>query len=349
MKIPRLRPSQWTIILITVFFSSVFFLMNDSHPFLGCSKESSISNKDSVSAWKYPSPESIKDDDEGRKIKLGRSIFTETYKYIGPDVKDSLKRFAGNNMDCQNCHFNAGTQQLVLGLVGAYGSYPAFDPRSGKKITLEERVNQCLLRSMNGKMMPVDSPEMSAVMSYLKWLGSEVPRNAKFEGGILPKIKLIDRPADIVNGQNVFNKYCTTCHAEHGEGVLNKPGNVDVAADSLRGYDFPPVYGNDSYNQNAGMYRLLTAAAFIHAKMPLNNAHLNVEEAYDVAAYINSRPRPINTSINTDYPDLKMKPIDSPVPPYADQFPEAQHRFGPYDLMIKDGETNKYVDPVIWK
>lgn len=339
-----ITPSGKIFILILLFISSAYLFINDSHPFIGCKSDQVSLKKDSLVEWKYPDVSSLKDDEEGLLIKHGRKIFTETYKYIGPRVKDTAKRFLGNNMDCQNCHFKGGTVKNVLGLVGTYTAYPSLDGRSDKVISIQQRINQCLMRSMNGKPMPEKSEEMNALVAYLKWLSTYVPKGTHVEGNGLPKIKALDRAADPEKGKTVFAGNCMTCHAENGYGVLNDPGNVVVAADSLNGYDFPPVMGPDSYNDGAGMYRLIAAASFIYSKMPYNDAVLSIEDSYDVAAFINSQPRPKMQNLEKDYPNLKLKPIDDPFPPFDDKFSESQHRYGPYLPMLKDGESNKFLD-----
>jgi len=340
-----ITPSGKILILILLFITSLYLFINDSHPFIGCKSEQVAVKKDSLVDWKYPDVSTLKDDEEGKLIKLGRKVFTETYKFIGPRVKDVSKRFLGNNMDCQNCHFKAGTVKNVLGLVGTYTSYPALDARSDKVISIQQRINQCLMRSMNGKPMPENSEEMNALTAYLKWLSTYVPKGTRVEGNGLPDIQPLDRAADPVKGKTVFAGNCMTCHAENGYGVLNDPGNVVVPADSLNGYDFPPVMGPDSYNEGAGMYRQIAATAFIYSKMPYNDATLSLEESYDVAAYINSQPRPKMTNVEKDYPNLKLKPMDDPFPPYDDKFSEAQHKYGPYKPMLKEGEKSKLLDP----
>ncbi len=340
-----LNSSQKVVILIVSFFFSVYLILNSSHPFIGCKSEEVTSKKDSIVPWKFPDVSEIKDDVDGKIIKLGRKIFVETYKYLGPDVKDTSKRYLKTNMDCQNCHFRGGTVKNVFGLVGVYSSYPAKDPRSDKEITIKDRVNQCMIRSMNGKMLPDDSNEMNALVAYLKWLSTYVPKGSHAEGRGVPKISLLNRAANPANGMQVFARNCMTCHAENGYGVLNDPGNVKVPADSLNGYDFPPVMGPDSYNVGAGMYRLLVAAAFIYSKMPYNDATLSVEDSYDVAAYINTEPRPKLAGVNNDYPDLKFKPIDFPFPPFDDKFSAEQHKYGPYQQMINGDESSKMIDP----
>ena len=57
---------------------------------------------------------------------------------------------------------------------------------------------------------------------------------------------------------------------------------------------------------------------------------LSDDEAYDVSAYINSKPRPVKEGLEEDYPELFRKPVDSPYPPYADPFPQEQHQYGPF-------------------
>ena len=96
------------------------------------------------------------------------------------------------------------------------------------------------------------------------------------------------------------------------------------------GYVFPPLWGPDSFNDGAGMHRVLTAARFIKARMPFGQPDLTDAQAFDVAAYINSQPRPAMQGLEVDYPDRALKPVDSPYPPYADPFPREQHRFGPF-------------------
>lgn len=337
--------SQKTVLLIVLFFISLYLISNGSHPFIGCAKEEVITKKDTAVAWKYPSLSSISDNEEGKMIKFGRRIFIETFRFIGPDVKDTNMRFAGNNMDCQNCHFNAGTQQYVFGLVGVYSKYPSLDARENKVISIQQRVNQCITRSMNGKAMPETSNEMNALVAYLKWLSTDIPKGKTVEGQGLPLIPLLNRAADTAAGRKIFDDKCITCHAYSGVGALNKPGNVKVPADSLKGYDLPPVFGDESYNDGAGMYRELTAAAFIFAKMPLSSATLSIEDSYDVAAFINSQKRPEKKDLDKDYPDLKLKPVDAPFPPYADSFPSSQHKYGPYQEMIQLKEPSKMIDP----
>ena len=73
------------------------------------------------------------------------------------------------------------------------------------------------------------------------------------------------------------------------------------------------------------------------ANMPKDNPSLSAEEAYDVAAYIDSQDRPHKDGLAKDYPNLKLKPFDSPYGPYADNYSKAQHKYGPFP----DSPTHK--------
>jgi thiosulfate dehydrogenase len=103
-------------------------------------------------------------------------------------------------------------------------------------------------------------------------------------------------------------------------------------------YITPAVWGAGSYNNGAGANRLLTLAPFLQSNMPLgtewNHTVLSMEDAYDVAAYVNSMPRPQMANLEKDYPDLSKKPVDCPYPPYPDKFSQEQHKYGPFQSII---------------
>ena len=131
------------------------------------------------------------------------------------------------------------------------------------------------------------------------------------------------RRADPEAGQLVYQEKCQICHGADGLGLKESP-------DLAKGFLFPPLWGPDSYNNGAGINRVLTAARFIKARMPLGQPDLTDDEAYDVSAYINTQPRPVKSNLEADYPELFRKPVDSPYPPYADPFPQEQHKYGPF-------------------
>jgi len=192
--------------------------------------------------------------------------------------------------------------------------------------TLEDRINGCLERSMNGHVMPLDGTEMKAYLAYMKWLSTGIPDGAKLVGAGTRGIKEPGRAADLGKGAKVFADACASCHGKDGPGQRAKKGS---------GYRFPPLAGPDSFNNGAGMTRVLTAAAFVRHNMSFgitfDTPVLSDADAYDVAAYMNSLERPVRPNLDKDFPNKLQKPVDTPYGPYADDFPPAQHRYGPFD------------------
>jgi thiosulfate dehydrogenase len=82
------------------------------------------------------------------------------------------------------------------------------------------------------------------------------------------------------------------------------------------------------------MARLITIANFVHFNMPHGTDYLDprltTEDAWDVAAYVTSQPRPSRAGFDHDFPDLLQKPVDTPYGPYADTFSAKQHKYGPF-------------------
>ena len=263
----------------------------------------------------------------GKQITYGEQLISNTAHYLGPDVNPPHMRIAGNHLSCKNCHLQAGKQANAIGFVGGSHRYPKYRGREDKVASLSQRINGCFQRSLNGKPLPEDSAEMQAILAYMNWLSEGV--DAEVNGSSLPKLDFIDRAANPETGKAIYVQQCSVCHGKAGQGIPKQAQKLS------EGYTFPPLWGNDSYNDGAGMHRVRTAAQFIHANMPLGNAKLSVEEAYDVSAYINSQPRPHKPHREKDYPNLTKKPVDTPYGPYADSFSEQEHKYGPFGKMKK--------------
>ena len=265
-------------------------------------------------------------------VLYGRKLIVETYSVVGPAVTNKAMRFAGVNLSCQNCHLDAGTQQFGLPLIGVFGLYPAYMGREDQVRTLEERINGCFERSMNGRALPVGGKEMKALLAYMQFLSSGVPVGIPLKGRGTPTLSLMARAADPKRGAEVYQRNCSACHQADGQGQRN-----GVAGDA-KGYQYPPLWGPDSFNDGAGMHRLMASASFIHANMPFgtvfNAPVISNEDAWDVSAYINSRPRPHRANLDLDYPNRARKPVDAPFPPFADKFPLVQHRLGPFQPIM---------------
>ncbi len=266
---------------------------------------------------------------QGESVKRGELLISQTAKYLGPDMADPDKRITGNHMACKNCHLNAGKQANALGFVGITARFPQYRGRENREIRLAERINGCFERSLNGRYLPEDSPEMKDILAYMQWLSQDVPKGAKVKGQGLPKLELLDRAASPETGKTIYTAKCTVCHQATGAGL---PLN---AKDLSQGYIYPPLWGPNSFNNGAGMPLVITAAQYIKANMPFGNATLTNAEAFDVAAYINSLQRPQKAGLENDFPDRSKKPVDAPFAPWPGNFSPQQHKYGPFKPMIK--------------
>ncbi|APQ16081.1 c-type cytochrome [Maribacter hydrothermalis] len=272
------------------------------------------------------------------EVKKGYYLIAESSKYMGPKAVNPADRYSGNNLACANCHLKQGAQAGSGSWVGILERFPQFGGRGNKIGTIEGRINGCMERSMNGRMLPVDSDKMDAIVAYMAWLSEGLPENRKAEFKGYPKIEIPNVAVNLEKGSQVYQKECVICHGENGEGVLN-------AVDG-KSYTYPPLWGPDSFNDGAGMNRVITSAEFIKSNMPYlqatwDNPKLTDEEAYHVAGYINSFTRPHKLNTENDYPDKKLKPVSTPYGPWVDDFSAEQHKYGPFP-PIMDFYKQKY-------
>ncbi|HVX49102.1 MAG TPA: c-type cytochrome, partial [Chitinophagaceae bacterium] len=222
----------------------------------------------------------------------------------------------------------AGTLPFANNFGKVYATYPQFRARNNGYQDIYGRINDCFERSLNGKALDTNSVEMHAIYAYLQWLGQDVPKGTAPAGAGMPKLPYIARAANPAAGQKIFMQVCSSCHGNNGQGQLSTTGT---------GYIYPPLWGNESYNDGAGLYRLSTFAAFIKDNMPFGTNYtspkLTDEEAWDIAAFVNSQPRP-HKDQSADWKNAASKPADFPFGPYADNFTEQQHKYGPFQPII---------------
>ncbi|WP_184550088.1 c-type cytochrome [Mucilaginibacter sp. FT3.2] len=280
-------------------------------------------------AWKAPDDNTIPTGKAGELIRYGRELIAHTARYFGP--KGSIAMIT-NGMNCQNCHLAGGTKLFGNDYACFIASYPKMSGRSGKIQSASERVAECFERSLAGKVPDTAGREIQSILAYLKWVGKDVKKGQNLFGNATEKLAFMNRAANPVKGQQVFAMKCQSCHGANGEGLL--------AADK-KDYTNPPLWGKHSYNDGAGLYRISNLAGFVKNNMPFGatyeNPQLTDEEAWDIAAFINTQPRPHKNQHN-DWIDLKNKPMDFPFGPYADTFSEKQHKLGPFK-PIEDAQT----------
>jgi thiosulfate dehydrogenase len=214
------------------------------------------------------------DNEFGAMIRFGEDVFVRT--------QEAAKDYVGNGLTCANCHLDRGRLANSAPMWAAYVLYPQYRQKSRKVDTLEDRLRDCFRFSMNGRMPEPDSKQLVGLISYLHWLASGAPVGAKLPGQGYPPLPKPAEPPSRERGREVYAANCAICHGDDGQG--RKVGER---------YAFPPLWGPDSYNWGAGMHRVNTAAAFVKANMPLGRGGtLSDRDAWDVAAFVNSHPRP---------------------------------------------------------
>jgi thiosulfate dehydrogenase len=217
--------------------------------------------------FRVPSDAELRDSVYRASALRGRAILLAT--------RDSLPRNVGNTLRCASCHLDNGLRRNAMPWVGSYARFPQYRARSGKVDLIEDRINDCFERSMNGKALAPSGRDMADIVTYLAFLSSGIPVGAQMEGQGLARLKPLN--GDLKRGVAIFASTCTRCHGTTGQGTALAP----------------PLWGPHSYNVGAGMANIITAASFIHAVMPIDGAqHLTEQQAFDVATYINTRPRP---------------------------------------------------------
>lgn len=279
--------------------------------------------------WQAPDSTQIPEGPMGELVKYGRDLIAHTAYYIGPAGK--VNRNLKNKMNCTNCHLDNGTRPFGNNFFLSHKTYPQYRARENKVLSLADRVNNCIERPHSGTPLQFDSKEMLAILCYIKWVGQNYDPQINSGAGL----KHIDNhlSASPERGELIYRKNCITCHQPDGAGKL-KPDQST--------YEYPPLWGMQSYQEGSSMHRVLKAASFIKYNMPNNLVNwekpaLSDQEALDVAAFINDgriHPRPKPKKSVVSYPNIKTKPVDYFKGPYQDNFSEEQHTFGPWDVIL---------------
>ncbi|CAN5950120.1 unnamed protein product [Sphagnum jensenii] len=263
---------------------------------------------------------------DGDAIRYGFELLANTSRYLGP--KGTVGAYAGNQLNCRNCHLDVGMREFGNSWLDTHLLYPQYRQREGKVQTLAERINACMIHNLLGKPIPLDGNEMTAMLSYYRWLsrGRVVPEKDPEQR--LPSLPFLKTAANVELGRKVFESKCTECHGANGLGRLDVDG---------RSFVYPPLWGKQSFMTGSSMSRLSLLARFVKGNMPYQSKPgkplLSDEDAWNVAAFVLSHERPawvgpVAFQLNIE------KPFDFPIGPYADPFPDEQHRLGPFEPII---------------
>ena len=254
----------------------------DSAPASDSAASATASAKPTI---KMPDMDTIPDDEYGKAVKRGLQIANHTYKELPNNV--------GNQLNCTSCHLGNGSEAYAAPWNNMPSIYPIYRSRAGRVNVIQERINGCFERSMNGKALELGSDDMNAMVSYMSWLSKDIPFGVSPEGRGFVKVDKTLTP-DTDNGKKLFAEKCSVCHGENGEGQYKDDGD----------YIYPAVAGEKSFNDGAGMARTYTAAAFIKGKMPFGQGNsLSDQEAVDIAGYFTHLPRPVKANKDKDWPN----------------------------------------------
>lgn len=225
----------------------------------------------------------------GHAVKSGENIFRHTTVYA--------KGIIGNKLNCSNCHVDGGRLPGSAPLWAAYTAYPAYRSKNKKVNSLGMRLQGCFRFSENGKVPALNSKTMIDLEAYAYWLATGAPTGAQLAGRGYPKLAAPPKPASYAAGETEYRTNCALCHGANGEGQY--AGGQTV---------FPPLWGADSFNWGAGMGSIKNAAAFIHANMPFGAVGtLSVQQAWDVARYIDSQERPQDPRFTGNVAETRAK------------------------------------------
>jgi thiosulfate dehydrogenase len=273
----RRRSASSTGLLLLCVVLAGCRVAGDASPSIAGDSATSISAPGAANAhFHVPGDSAIPAGALGATIRRGRALLNAT--------RDSLPGHVGNDLRCTSCHLDDGRRANAIPWVGVYARFPQYRARNDAVNLLTDRINDCFERSMNGTPVAPDGQDMRDIVAYLAFLSQGYTIGGDATGQGLRKMASLT--PDLTRGSRVYASTCVACHGAEGQG--------SVAA--------PPLWGARSYNIGAGMARLRTAASFIRYNMPFGNPTLTDQQAFDVAAYINSHSRPDFPGKEHDWP-----------------------------------------------
>jgi thiosulfate dehydrogenase len=225
-----------------------------------------------------PTDSEIPNDAFGASVRRGLALLTAT--------KESLPKNDGSGLRCTSCHLDQG-RRANGSWIGSFARYPQYQGRSASVVRIEDRVNDCFRRSLNGTPPARDGGDMRDIVAYLAFLSWRSPVGLPPTGPNPRQQRFASLTADTAAGHRTFGTVCARCHGPEGQGTT-------VA---------PPLWGAKSFNIGAGMARVRTAASFVRDNMPFDQpGTLTDQQAFDVAAFVVAQPRPDFPGKQFDWP-----------------------------------------------
>lgn len=231
-----------------------------------------------------PAESSLVQDSASQSIRRGLALMKAT--------RDSLPRNVGNDLRCVSCHLHEGRRAFANPWVGATQRFPQYAAREGREITIEDRINQCFTRSLNGRPVAADGRDMRDMVAYIAWLSSLTDAGHGAWGVAVDSLKPI--APDTIRGKAEFAMYCSRCHGADGLGGKGASGGINPG---------PALWGRGSFSIASEMARPLMVASFVRRHMPFDAPGFVADSlAFDVAGLVTSRPRPDFRGKELDWP-----------------------------------------------
>lgn len=251
-----------------------------------------------VGEYRAPLARDMLAEENAESIILGMRLLNETARLLPDNVGDGL--------NCNSCHMAQGKRPLGAPYINTINDYPKFMPRAQDILNIQERINGCFRRSMNGVPLDESSVEMQAMVDYMDWLRGDVEKGNRVSIQNMEYFKVGQFTPDPVRGEQIYVQQCASCHGGNGEGMKDQFGD----------FIFPPLWGDESFNLGAGMARISRAAPFVLHNMPLGvsldaplgQITLSKQDAVDVSAYFTVKPRPDFPDKIHDWPGVPRPP-----------------------------------------
>ncbi|MFL5260163.1 MAG: c-type cytochrome, partial [Hyphomicrobiales bacterium] len=100
--------------------------------------------------------------------------------------------------------------------------------------SLRERINGCMIRSMNGRVLPEQGREMEAMVAYIRFAGLDSPQGIRLPGMGLVHMAGPKEAPDERRGGGLYAEQCANCHKPDGGG--------ERAPAPAIGYAIPPLW-----------------------------------------------------------------------------------------------------------
>lgn len=172
-------------------------------------------NSSENSLWRAPDRHTIPENKYGDLIRYGKKWIANAALYLRPK---GIVSAMSDGMNCQNCHFDAGTRLFDNNYSAVFPTYLKFRERSATVENIYRRGNDCFQRSLNGSNLDTLGLKMRAISACINWLGQNLIKYVKPGGSGTSDLSPLSRAADFGGGQEVYTLRCQLCHGANGGG-----------------------------------------------------------------------------------------------------------------------------------